>query len=171
MKLFVILQTSTGKVVAISESKKDTENYIKAKGFGDDYFFTKIKNNKHCNDLMIDFDDLYLEHDEFLDMVLTRVELQMIGDILQEEKYRITSAMKDLEHMITNYSFGKKQKSILKKAYAVLDSTKKKKKLLKVIDLDQFIGFISKSKNIADIFRDKLDEAKEKMYLFINMKD
>ncbi|MGV7535311.1 hypothetical protein PJM52_29190, partial [Mycobacterium kansasii] len=72
MKLFVIIQIKSGKIVAISESKKDTINYMLAKKFPEDeYFYTKVKKEKRANDILIDFDDLYLEHDEELDMVLT----------------------------------------------------------------------------------------------------
>lgn len=172
MKLFVIIQIKSGKIVAISESKKDTINYMLAKKFPEDeYFYTKVKKEKRANDILIDFDDLYLEHDEELDMVLTRVELQMIGDILGEERGRIKSTLFDLEHYLKNYSFSKKEKSTLLKTHKILSSAKKKKNLKKVLDLEIFIGFINKSKNIADVFRDKLHEVKEKMYLFINLKD
>jgi hypothetical protein len=172
VKVYTIIQEATGKIVAISESKEDTIDYMLAKNFNEnEYFYIKITKEKHANPILIDFDDLYLEHDKELDMVLTRVELQMIYDILGEEKGRIKSTLFDLEHYIKNYSFGKKEKKILMKAHAILDSTKKKKRLMKVIDLDGFIGFIYKSKNIADVFRDKLDDLKEKMYVFINLKE
>jgi hypothetical protein len=172
MKVFVIIQQDTGKVVAVSESKKDTVNYMLSKGFKEtEYFFTKIKNSATANELLINFDDLYLEHDEMLDMVLTRVELQMIHDIISEERGMLKSTIHDLEHYLKNYSFSKKEKSILLKAHKILESSTKKKKLRKIIDLDNFIGFITKSKNIADVFRDKLHETKEKMFLFINLKD
>lgn len=172
MKVFVIIKRDDGKVVAISESKKDVLNYMIEKRFTDeDYFWAKIKKEKVANQLLIDFDDLYLEHDEYLDMVLTRVELQMIHDVIGEEKARIESTLFDLEHFLKNYSFNKKEREVLVKAHDILDKAKKKKKLKKVIDLEQFIGYISKSKNFANIFRDKLNETKEKFYLFINMKD
>jgi hypothetical protein len=172
MKIYAIIQEASGKVVAISESKKDTALYMLEKNFSDrDYFFTKIKNDKLANDMLFDFDDLYLEHDAELDMVLTRVELQMIHDILGEERGRIRSTLVDLEHYLKNYSFSKKEKKLLIKAHDLLSSAKKKKNLRHVLDLDVFIGFVTKSKNIADVFRDKLHDMKEKMYLFINLKE
>jgi hypothetical protein len=171
MKIYAIIQEATGKVIAISESKEDTAMYMLEKNFPEnDYFITKVKNDKLSNAMMIDFDDLYLEFDKELDMVLTRVELQMIYDIIGEERGRIRSAIVDIEHFVKNYSLSKKEKKVLKNAHEILNSAKKKKNLRHVLDLGQFIDYVTKSRNIADVFRDKLHDMKEKMYLFINLK-
>jgi len=172
MKLFVIIQTSSQKVVAISESSKDVQNYMLQKEFDtEEYFCSKIKKEKHINGLLVDFDDLYLEHDDELDMVLTRVELQMVRDIIGEERGRISSTLLELEHYIKDYNLKKKEKKTLLEAYEILHSARSKKRLKKVINLKQFIGYISKSKNVVNVFRDKLHDVKEKMYLFINLKE
>jgi hypothetical protein len=171
MRIYAIIHEATGKVIAISESKEDTAMYMLEKNFPEsDYFMTKVKNDKLANAMMFDFDDLYLEFDKELDMVLTRVELQMVHDIIGEERGRIRSTIVDIEHFLKNYSFDKNEKKILKKAHDVLNSAKKKKNLRHILDLGQFIDYVTKSRNIADVFRDKLHDMKEKMYLFINLK-
>lgn len=170
MKLFVL--TTFNKVIAISESKKDMEAYIASKKYpSDTHYFVKIKKEKHIDDLMFQYEDLYLEHDDELDMVLTRVENQMIHSIIDEQRERIGTTIDDLQHYISNYKFSKKEKSVLLEAYKILESSKKKKKIRKVINLENFIGFVGKSKNIADVLRDRLHDTKEKIYLFINLKE
>jgi hypothetical protein len=172
MKLFVIVERKTNKVKAISESKKDTVNYMITKGFNEkEYFFIKIKKEKHINELLLQYEDLYLEHDEYLDMVLTRAELSLVDEIIAEERSRIESVLNELGHMIKNYHMSSKEKDKLNKAYKILHSIKKKKRLKSVIGVDKFLGFVKRSRNIAELFKDKLNETKEKMFIFINLKD
>lgn len=172
MKLFAVIEAKTNKVKAISESRKDVINYMITKGFNEkEYFFIKIKKEKHINDLLLQYEDLYLEHDEYLDMVLTRAELSLVNEIIEEEKSRIESVLDELEHIIKNYTMSKKEKEKLTKAYNILHSIKKKKRLKNVIGVDKFLGFVKRSRNIAELFKDKINETKEKMFIFINLKD
>lgn len=172
MKLFAVIEAKTNKVKAISESREDVINYMITKGFNEEeYFFIKIKKEKHINELLLQYDDLYLEHDEYLDMVLTRAELSLVNEIIEEEKSRIESVLDELEHIIKNYTMSKKEKEKLAKAYNILHSIKKKKRLKSVIGIDKFLGFVKRSRNIAELIKDKINETKEKMFIFINLKD
>lgn len=168
MKLYTLIEEQTGRVLAISESKSDMVQYMKSKDMREGYFYVKVTKQHHIDDLMFTYDDLYLENDVFLDNVFTRIELKMIDDIIDEEKERLKMSVKDLEHYIANYSLSKKDKKTLAKAHTILQSSKKKKKLKKVLDLQAFIGFVGKSKTVVDVFRDKLHETQTRLYVFIN---
>lgn len=153
-------------MLGITEEKKDAEAYKKEKKFP--YPIIKIKENDVVNDLMIQFEDLYIEHDDVLDLVLTRVELKLVYDILEEEKYRLLTTSSDLEHYIRNYSLSKKEKSVLKEARSIVKSCVKKKSLKKVIDIQYFIELMKRSKNMASTLRTRVNDLQEKIYIFIN---
>lgn len=171
MNIYVIYEISNHKIVGFSEHKEDVLQYILVKNLSDEKFkFTKVK-KKMAERIMLDFEDLYIEHDEELDMVLTRIEHAIVNDILEEERSRLRTTIADLEHYISNYSYSKKEKSILLKAHKIVSSTRKKKKLKHVIQLDNFVGFLTRSKNIFDMFRERLHTVSEKMMIFITVKD
>ena len=168
MKLFVILHK--GEVVAISEEKKDVVNFMKAKKFGPDHILTKVK-GKTAERVILDFEDLYLEHDEKLDMVLTRMELRILDDIIGEEKSRIATTIADLKHYLRNYKMSKKEKSVLKKALKIMESTKKTKRLKKTLKLDEFFGIMGRSKGLIESFRQRISDMADKLFIFVNLKE
>lgn len=160
MKLFAIL--NRGELVAISEDKRTVEKYKEAKGLGANYVITTIK-GRVADQVMIHYEDLYLEHDEKLDMVLTRMESSVLDMIIGDEKSRISSTIIDLKHYLRNYKLSKKEKSVLKKALSIIRSSKKTRRLRKIIKLDDFLdhfGFSSIQKKLA--------ETREKFFIFIN---
>jgi hypothetical protein len=169
MKLYVLTRHQDNQIIALSESKDDIANYVTKKKFpNDEYFFSKVKNHDQIDNLMFEYDELYLEHDPHLDTVLTRIELELLNSIIDEEKQRVETTIADLEHYISDYSFDKKEKSILLKAHKILESNRRKKKLKKVISLENFIGIIDRSRNSAKLMRDRLHSMSARMYIFIH---
>lgn len=166
MKLYCIVNLDESQVLGITEDKKDAEAYKKEKNFP--HPIIKIKEDDVINDLMMQFEELYIEHDAVLDLVLTRVELKLVYDILEEEKYRLLTTSSDLQHYISNYSLSKKEKSVLKEARSIVKSCVKKRSLKKVIDLHYFIELMKRSKSMANTLKARANDLQDKIYIFIN---
>jgi len=164
MKLFVILENQKD-IVAISEEEEDVARFIIARNLK--YTYIRVK-GKVAEQIAIQYDDVYLEHDPKLDVVATRIEHKVLQEVIQSEKYRIMNTSEDLRHYISDYKLDKKSKSTLKKALAIMESMEKTKRLRKVIEIENFVGFLNRSKHVFELFTNKVMETADKMYILFD---
>lgn len=169
MKVFVLLKENR-EVFAISEEEQDILQYIESRKLSETEFDYIVLKDESAERICMDFEDLYLEHDDTMDIIMTRAELRIVRDIFDEERVRIKTAMDELEHIISHYKLGKKSRLRLLKAHSTLSSLAKPKKLKKAIQLDDFIEFMRRSKNLMESVRHKVSQAAGRLYVFINNK-
>lgn len=165
MKLFILLD-SNGVISGISESKDDIKMYKNKKRFANHQIHT-IKDEDMINELLLHYEELYIENYEDIGLVLTRAESLVIEDILGEEKQRMKSVNSDLKHFIQNYDLKKNEKQALKEALKVIKKVNKTKRLTKTLKLDGFVQVHSSTKKI----KDRLASTAKQMYVFITQKD
>lgn len=163
MKLLVLINLYTNEVIAMSESKKDMQAYYRDKNFDNTYVIIKVKKEKDINVLLYEYEDLYLEHDELFNKVLTRAELKVLEDQLMDEKSRIVNTIKDIEHFVHAYSLSNEQKKTLIDARETLLNVKKKKNIFKILRLDYFLQFIQKQKRISVILNEYVEKQRRNM--------
>lgn len=172
MSVYVLIESKTNEVKAICEDKKIMEKYIKNKKYDleNDYFFIKVKKEEHVNDILVNYSNLYLYHDSYLDAILTEDEINLSISFLEEEKQRLSLLSKDLQFIIDNYELSNKEKRKLSSALKTINKIKKKKKLKKILGVDKFSKFIETNKSINNFVKPKLDYLKQKIFVFANLK-
>lgn len=171
MKLYVVLENDTDKVIAISEEEKDVSKFVLRKNSRSNVcYFIKVK-GPAAEKAAIVYEDLYLEEVPKLDIVLTRIERNIITDIIGEEKSRLNTTIDDLNHYLDNYTMSAKERKSIEKTLTIVERMKKTKNLISYIDLNTTMGFLNRAKNIVEMFRDKIVEATDQIFIWINYKE
>lgn len=171
MKLFVLIDIHS-EVIAMSEIHDDIISYMNIKRLKDkDINIVPVTNDDIINSLMSKYEDLYLENDSRLDRVLTRIELKIIDDKIDEEKDKILSTINDIEHYIRDLSLSKKEKSMLLNTHDILCTLVKKKRLKKILKLNKFIKNIESDNNILSSLRESLNVIKNHLFIFTRKDD
>lgn len=163
LKLYVLVKDDV-KTVAISEYEEDIIDYISQNNLDlNDYSYSKIKDSKRAEKIFLNFDDVVLVRDHELDMLLTQTEFNMITNVINEEKSRILSTLRNLQHFIKYYRISKKSKKTLLEIHEILYSMRSFNKLKTAIKLDEFIGFMKGNKS----FRDSVEKTNEILRVII----
>lgn len=167
MKLFAIIHNESGEITAIAESKKLIKLYFERKSFDPiNYSIYSIKEEDIINTMLIHFDELYIEHHEDIDLVLTRAEYTVIEEIIGEEIYKVRQTKINLQHFLDNYDLKSSEVNVLKDAVNVVKKISKRKRFTKLIQLDKFVAVHSP----LDKIRERLSMTASKLYIFINRK-
>lgn len=167
MKLFVIIHNQSGEITAIAESKKLTKMYFERKSFDPiNYSIYAVKEEDIINAMLIHYDELYIEHHEDIDLILTRAEYTIIEEIIGEEIYKVRQTKINLQHFLDNYELKSSESKVLKEALAIVKKISKRKRFTKLIQLDKFVAVHSP----LDKIRERLAMTANKLYIFINRK-
>lgn len=171
MELYVVYKNHSQEIMAISEDEPDIIQYMNEKSFTPAEYSIAIVDGPIANSMMINHDDLFLEHDPETDMVMTRTERAIVTDILETERERITGVVQGLEHIVRNYKLGKKEKKILLKAHETLVPKTTNNKLRKMLQLKKFNKFLTRGKHLTEVFTRRKSLDSEKMYIFTGRND
>lgn len=151
-----------GNIIAITEEHADVVEYLIVRRFPDSYFITEITNKNIIEKLLIEYDNLYLEHDELMDFIGTRDEQKIIDGILREESSRLSMVIKDLSFIKNNYDLDREDIDTLRRTLHILKEIDKPKKFRKIFRLkDVFDMIFRTSINVV-----KKIESNKHLFLF-----
>lgn len=171
MKLWVITETDTQSIMAISEDEKDILRYMKYKRFDETKYSHFYIKGETADNLMIHYEELYLEHDPEWKLTLTRIERKIVEDILITEKQKLDDTMVNIQHVVENYKLSAKKKKKLLTAYSILSDATEPKRLKKLIDIKSFVTVLGKGQNVIEAFRKKIQQASNTIFVLFNTKD
>lgn len=138
MTVYYIVDNITDKVIAISEFKRDVCQFFIQNNYDyKNYSIYNTTKNKKCNDLLRDYYDLYLLG--YNDYIIRNKDYQVLTDIIDESRYKMKRAIKDLSYIMDMSNLTKKEKKAFKKVIKTLDENKKKRMVENFLNINEFI--------------------------------
>lgn len=139
MNIFVLYKDGV-KPIAICEDKELVLGYMIQNELDiDAYSITEFRGKK-AESIALNFDELYLSHDNDTNLILTNDESIIINRIYAEEQDKLIDTIKNLEHIISYYDMKEKHKQQLLQSHELLYKISGSKKLKRKIRLIELVG-------------------------------
>ncbi|MMZ42157.1 hypothetical protein D1872_36760 [compost metagenome] len=158
MKVWIIMKSAQDRVMAITEDESLGQKYMKIKGFDNDYSFFFVK-DRIANNMLIDYDDLYLEDDMLSKTVVTRAERKIIEEIILTEQDKIENASRLLASFVAKYNISKKEAKKILECQNILIQHSQGKLLRKWLKLNKFIRNLGKGNTDADQYQQRVEQS------------
>lgn len=168
MKLYLLENTKTHKIVGMSEEKMHIYGYIIQNSIKDRYKVITVDNRKEIEKCLILYEDSIIE--EFEGTYISSVERRIIDKTIEEERCRVRDVAQELLDIVNDYDLDKKDHKILNQAISVLIKNSKRKKLQKILKIKDFILSIFKKDVILDEMKQEIMKKDGCLYIDINIK-
>jgi hypothetical protein len=171
MKLYVLFNSKTDQVKAITEDKEYIYRYIIQNQLSDEFQVTKLKDEKLINKYLIIYENLML--DEQNGFILTYSQRKLINNTNEGELSFIEDTIDSLRRMLKDYNLKDKDYAALYEAILVLSKNSKPKRLSVLLRTKEFILnlLLPKNKGIVDMFNDDEMTKDNMYYIHIKMDD
>ena len=125
MKLFIILNRVTNKIVAISEYKYHiTAFYIQNNYTKDIFTIIKLTDKNKINSYLLMMDDYYLE--EFNDFIIRAKDRSIIESIIYHNYQKLNETIDYLKYIRDEYNLSNQEIKNISKTISILKKNKKK---------------------------------------------